>query len=225
MAWMPGDIHTMEFRKWNADNGRFIPWKRARCCSGHNWLSLQDIICVKKARVVSFSTMFTQNSRTGKTNLWWQVRMAVALRNKSGFSGHFQGVETVDACGGYMDKELSSWALEIYTLHGYMLNLNSHVYKSNQQKTPRDQPGLFTLKPKGNFYIPSKSNHLRTRMCTQTISKRFYAVPGADNRQLVTSQLSESLEQLILVPREGVLILTFEPQTPLLVGNATVEIC
>ena len=60
---------------------------------------------------------------------------------------------------------------------------------------------------------------------TQTISKRFYAVPGAGSRQLVTSQLSESLEQLILVPREGVLMLTFEPQTLLLVGNATVEIC
>lgn len=34
-----------------------------------------------------------------------------------------------------------------------MLNLNKAMYKSNQQKTPRDQPGLFTLKPKGNFCI------------------------------------------------------------------------
>ena len=32
-----------------------------------------------------------------------------------------------------------------------MLNLNSHVYKSNQQKTPRDKPEHFTLNPKGNF--------------------------------------------------------------------------
>ena len=80
-----------------------------------------------------------------------EVGMAVVLKNKRGFGGHFQGVETVDACGWYMDKELSSWALEIYTLHRYTLNLNSHVYKSNQQKTPRDQPELFTLNPKGNF--------------------------------------------------------------------------
>ena len=30
--------------------------------------------------------------------------MAVALRNKRGFGGHFQVMEMVDACGGYMDK-------------------------------------------------------------------------------------------------------------------------
>lgn len=75
-----------------------------------------------------------------------------------------------------------------------MLNLNSHVYKSNQQKTPRDQPGLFTLKPKGNFYIPSKSDHLRTRSVhTNHLQKVLCCSWGWDSRQLVTSQLSESL--------------------------------